>query len=197
MIKNFSNPTHRGLQPIKVLEHNVIYVFENTYQDFLEELKKAISDKGLQRGFTYYCLEEPIRYSNEHFDSQTPFVGVDKKIVLHETFLSFLWIYCYNILVVFDEAIQKPLLNKTYDPKNPLPEIVQEALRTFDYGLSLIDTFTKWDKSLPNPEEYDTDKSFYIERANFVFLYALDSVAIFLSLIITFDIDSLRKNFSF
>ncbi|MBS1651349.1 MAG: hypothetical protein JSU07_04985 [Bacteroidetes bacterium] len=176
MKKNFLNPTHKGLQPIRVLEHNVLYVFENTYQDFITELKTSISKNGLQPGLTYHCLEKEIRFSNKDFDNQTPFVGLDKKIVLHETFLSFLWTFCYTILVVFDEGIQKPLLAKTYNPKNPLPEIANEALKLFDYGLSLIDNFTKWDKNLPNPEEYDDSKSFYIERTNAVYLYAIDFI---------------------
>lgn len=176
MKKNFYNPTHSGLQPVRVLEHNIIYVFENTYQDFIDELKKAIIEKGLKPGITHYCLEKPIQYSTENFTSQTPFVGRDKKIVLHETFLSFLWIYCYTVIVVFDEAIQKPMLNKTYNPTNPIPEIVKEALTLFNYGISLINKFTKWDKKMPNPEEYESDKGFYIERANSAFLYALDFI---------------------
>ena len=176
MKKNFYNPTHSGLQPVRVLDHNIIYLFENIYPDFLTELKSAVANKGLQPGLTKYCLEEAIRFSNMDFKSQTPFIGIDKKIVLHETFLSFLWIYCYCVLVVFDEGIQKPLQNKTYNPTNPLPHIANEALKLFDYGLSLIDIFNPWDKNLPNPEEYDDSEAFYIERANSVFLYALNFI---------------------
>ncbi len=176
MIKNFYNPTHKGLQPVRVLDHNIIYLFENTYPGFLTKLITAVTSSGLKPELKKYCLEEAIKFSNKDFKNQTPFVGHDKKIVLHETFLSFLWIYCFSIMVVYDEGIQKPLQNKTFNPTNPLPPIANEALQLFDYGLSLIDIFTPWDKNLPNPEEYDDSKAFYIERANSVFLYALNFI---------------------
>ena len=47
----------------------------------------------------------------------------------------------------------------------------------FKYGLSLIKGFSDWDKAqLPNPENHDVNETFYVERANGIFVFAINFI---------------------
>jgi hypothetical protein len=79
--------------------------------------------------------------------------------------------------VVFDETIQKPHMRGNYtgkiDASNPY---VREALALFDYGLSLRNAYSDWDRSLPNPEEFACKNAYYVERTNGIFVSAMNFI---------------------
>jgi hypothetical protein len=57
------------------------------------------------------------------------------------------------------------------------PYRITKAQQLFNYGISLIKIFTPWDKStLPNPECYDEQDEFYVQRVNAVFVYAMNFI---------------------
>lgn len=175
MINNY-NATHIGTQPIRVLQHNIIKQFEDTTPEFIQLTLDTIIDKGLQRGIGYHVNENPIIIPGGR--AQTPYVDGTKKIYIHETFASYVWCVTYSLIVLYDEAVAKPSQNLFMNrPINKIEyEKIKNAQAVFDYGLSLITTFSHWDKRLPNPESYPEDDSFYIERSNAVFIYALNFI---------------------
>lgn len=175
---NRLSSSHAGNQPIRVLQHNVTFQFETTNPTFIELSKTVIKEKGLQAGIGYHINDRAILEKVEGH-RQTPYVNEKGKIYVHETFLSYVWCVCYSMLVLYEEAIAKTSQNQV--SKTLLHEIdtekIEKAQDLFDYAKSLIVSFSPWDKdTLPNPEEYSTDDVFYIERANGLFIYAMNFI---------------------
>ncbi|MFN3641088.1 MAG: phage exclusion protein Lit family protein, partial [Flavobacterium sp.] len=86
---------------------------------------------------------------------------------------------CYSMLVLYEEAIAKVSQNQV--SKTLLHEIdkekIDKAQELFNYAKSLIVMFSEWDKNnLPNPEEYSAEDVFFIERANGLFVYAMNFI---------------------
>lgn len=156
--KTFSNT-----QPIRVLNNYVVLWFEKCYPDFISELKDAVDNNGLVKA---------IRYDNGEVGIDHPAqIGINKQIRVEETFLSYLWIICYALMVIFDEGILKPRLRKSHDKL-----MVEEAYKLFRCGLTLRKRYSVWAKELPNPECYDLRHKYYIERANSAFLSAVNFI---------------------
>lgn len=170
---------HNGIQPIRVLQHNIISRYENTNSEFLKSSKELIEKKGLQQGISYFIYEEPILFSCEHFKTQTPFVDADKKIAMHETFLSYIWIICYSMLVLYDEAVAKPMQNAQLKIEiNTIDkDVIKKAEELLQYGKSLIKSYSNWDKEyFPNPEKYSKEEELYILKANGLFIFAINFI---------------------
>ncbi|WP_299707494.1 phage exclusion protein Lit family protein [uncultured Pontibacter sp.] len=164
------NPSgHKGNQPVRVLSLNVTEWFENTYPQFKEDiLEKAIKEKGLYEEIRLIEREEKI--------GDPAFVGSYKVISIEESFLSYLWSLSYSLVVLFDENIHKPQTIENYTLDSKAQHLINEALKLFDYGFSLMYNFNYWDKNLPNPEEFDPAANEYIEKANGVYLNAVNYV---------------------
>lgn len=178
MINNYKASIHKGLQPIRVLEQNIIHIFENTHPTFLNELVKLVNDSGLKPGINYIVDENPLfcKYPNGEIYFRSPNVNQDKVIEIQETFLSYLWIICYTLFVSYHEM--DPNLQKL---ENKHSSYYENALTLFVYGMSLLKDFSKWDLNLPNPELFNENDSLnkdYIEKTNAIFLYAVDFVLI-------------------
>ncbi|MFD0701927.1 phage exclusion protein Lit family protein [Myroides pelagicus] len=175
---NRLSSSHVGNQPVRVLQHNVTLQFETTNPTFVELSKTLIKNKGLKSGIGYYINDKAIHEMVDgHY--QTPFVDEHGKIHVHETFLSYVWCVCYSMLVLYDEAIAKVsqnLVSETMLHKIDTKKI-DKAQELFDYAKSLIVYYSVWDKTnLPNPEEYAADDTFFIERANGLFIYAMNFI---------------------
>jgi len=173
------SPNHNGTQPIRVLQYNLTSAFENTNPSFLQEVMQVINSAGLQPGINYYVFEESIWFSNQQFRSQTPRVDLAKKIALHETFLSYIWIVCYSVWILYDESVAKPIQKQQLGENAAVIdyEAAKGAEVLLAYGRSLFDFYAEWDKeTLPNPEKYAVAEAFYIERSNSLFLFAINFI---------------------
>lgn len=175
---NRLSASHKGSQPIRVLQHNITYQFETTNPTFTELSKTIIKDKGLQPGIAYHINNSAI-LDKVDGQAQTPFVNGKGKITVHETFLSYVWCICYSMLVLYEEAIAKTSQNQV--SKTLIYEIdnqkIEKAQELFDYAKTLITSYSEWDKNeLPNPEIYSQDDVFFIERANGLFVYAMNFI---------------------
>lgn len=163
------NPlTHQGFLPVRVLQHNVIHAFENIYPTFLDKVVlPEIESSGLQKGITYNIIKQPIVESSE--------ITENHKIIIHENYNQFLWAISYAIIVLFDEGIQIPLLQKKYDGKFDLNNIfVKRAISLFKASHTLFTSYNDWVfYSLPNPEKFNEYEKYYIEKANGVFVAAM------------------------
>lgn len=154
--------------PISVLWGNIVHAFENPDESALELHKKATK---------YGKLAKSIAYDNRKENVRTPFVDLKtKEINLQETYLSHLWSFIYSVFVMYEEGIQKLLINNCFDGalrfETPL---LQRAKLLFDWSISLTSEYSDWNERLPNPKTHNNEREqFYAEKVNAIFQ---DSVA--------------------
>jgi len=151
---NFDFPFFQGKQPVKVLERE--------HRLFLNEMLSNLKLNSYSTSIKYDRVEDKLK---------GPFADINKDISIQETFQSFLWIWNYCLIVMYDEAIAKPRLKLPYDKSK-----VETAFKLLDYGYSLFTTYKKWDLTLPNPQEYTLDDADYITKANAAYLFSLSKI---------------------
>ncbi len=154
--------------PITVLWGNIVYAFENADETALG-LHKAATNSGK--------LAKSIACDNRKEKVRTPFADLKgKEINLQETYLSHLWSFIYSVFVMYEEGIQKPLINNRFDGALRFEtELLQRAKLLFDWSISLTSEYSDWDERLPNPRTHNNEiEQFYAEKVNAIFQ---DSVA--------------------
>ncbi len=167
----FNQQNHQGFLPIRVLQFNIIYWLETVSPIFFTKMKEEIIKKGLEPGIKYNIDRNPIIHAARLNAAN---INAKRQINIYETFNSYLWCISYSLLVAFDEVMQKPHLNGKYSGALDLNNShVKAAIDVFNYGLSLKKSYSDWDYSIPNPEKFDCKYSFYIEKANSVFVSAM------------------------
>lgn len=166
-----ASETFEGTQPIRVLQNFITSKFENTNSEFLSITQNTINHLGLDPGIAYHLNEFPIIQKVDNH-TQTPYVK-NNKIHIHETFLSFVWCMSYSIVSVY-ELIDDFRGSPNSDLSN---EKIKQSLNVFNYGMYIIKDFIAWDKNqLPNPEIINPKDKINIERANIIFIYAMNFI---------------------
>jgi len=171
-------PSDRGVvgtQPVRVLDYTVLAWFESKYPDFRSELDDIGKQFGFSRHIKYLCGEVPILGGQE--GTLIPYVTIDQgQVTIHETFLSYLWALSYSFLVIFDEKIHGPHTGKEPPHGKPLGYFYPKGDAALNYGLHLISEFVKWPADLPNPETHNSEDGYYVERANGIYVAAVDFI---------------------
>lgn len=163
----FSQSTHPGNMPIRVLQNNVIHHFENVRDDALEKHKRWVNSGKLQPGIKWLIGRER---------AISPYANcASKEIVIQEVFLAYIWAMTYSLVVIYEEAIQTKMMagqwNGNVELNTPL---LQNAERLFNWALTLTDKYSDWNKNLPNPETHGTvEEKYYAEKVNGIFLDAI------------------------
>lgn len=164
--------THNGIQPIRVLKHNLTHRLVDRNTELINELQLNFK---LQSHIKYHIAELPL------IEYQTPFIESNGHINIHESFLSYIWTITFSMFVMHEEGIVIPdyLKRGLKPPKQQNTEILDLAKELFDYSKSLIRVYSKWDKNyFPNPEYFDenTDEGYYILRTNDLFVEVLNFI---------------------
>lgn len=152
--------------PIRVLQHNLIYAFENMNQEFLNLTQAVIARTDLDKGIAYIIEEEKVK---------SPYV-LFNKIFIQESFLSYVWCISFSLVVLYEDAIVKRSRREILGDQEEEPDMmkIKEAYALWAYGVSLIDNYTEWNKELlPNPEYYDERYEDLIPKINSVYLAAM------------------------
>lgn len=169
VINHYKEKFHFGNQPIRVLHHMNVYMFHMIHPTFVIDLKKAIETNGLSSKVDIIYGDEKIRF--------TPKIRIDdKKILLHETFLSYLWCISNSLYTLYLEEVDFPNCNNEvgYEKYKIEQEKIDKAIELFDYAKSLIVDFVPWDKEhLPNPEIYKAEERDFIEQPNIFYTHAI------------------------
>ncbi|MEE9338564.1 MAG: phage exclusion protein Lit family protein [Methylococcaceae bacterium] len=153
--------------PITVLWGNIIHTFENVDASSLKMHQEATASGKLSKSIAYDNRKEKVR---------TPYADLKtREINLQETYLSHLWAFIYSVFVMYEEGVQKPLINNTFDGslkfENPL---LQRAKILFDWAISLTNEYSEWDEKLPNPRTHNSnEEKFYAEKVNAIFQSAV------------------------
>ncbi|GAA4363847.1 hypothetical protein GCM10023185_32880 [Hymenobacter saemangeumensis] len=166
----YDSQAHKHTQPVRVLYQNLKHWFKNTYPQFqTEELDKAIKNLGLHEEINVIDREDKV--------AMPAGVGTFKIITIQETFLSYLWCISYSLLFIYDKQIHEPKINPDFELTDDLTEKLSKAHSLFKYGLSLLKSYNYWDiEDLPNPEYYDELDDEYIEKANGVYVNAVNFI---------------------
>jgi hypothetical protein len=160
----FSQSTHPGNMPIRVLQYNVIHHFESVRDDAIQRLQEWVNKGKIKPGIKWLIEKEKVR---------TPYADcVSKEIAIQEVFLSYIWAITYALVVIYEEAIQKKMIagkwSRAIELDTPL---LQDAEKLFIWALTLTDKYSDWDRNLPNPESQKTDEvRFYAGKINGIFL---------------------------
>lgn len=152
---NYDIKAWKGSQPVKILE------------DRLDEYKKEVL---ANLNLTQYENVFDFDYSESAIQTG-PFAGIDKRIKIEETFQSFIWIWSYCLMTLYDEGIAKPRLKQPNSTSK-----IKQAFILLEYGYTLTNSFKKWDLNLPNPQEYDISDAYYVEKTNAVYIFAMNQI---------------------
>jgi hypothetical protein len=174
LINHYLPEKQLGNQPIRVLHNIVLYMFIHNDSSFHIKLIEAALSKGMNSQVDIEYGDVPLLIQSGRF--RTPQVGAEKKLIIHETFLSYCWIMSYVIFILYVETVNHPKLNKVHGKvvKKINAIEIQKAEELFNYGRSLIVDYTEWDKeNLPNPEIYLAENRDYPEQTNMYFTEAI------------------------
>jgi hypothetical protein len=175
VINHYRRNVHLGTQPIRVLHHMLVYMFQCTNTDFFQELQEQIENGKISKELNLIYGEDSIRLGNGGL--RTPRVSHEtKKIELHESFLSYLWCCTYSVFVTYIETIDCPRINRISGTiiHSVSQDNIDKAKEMFKYAKYLIVDFQVWDKnSLPNPEVYQAEKRTYVEHTNMCYTEAV------------------------
>ncbi|GAA0690000.1 hypothetical protein GCM10009104_15730 [Marinobacterium maritimum] len=124
---------------------------------------KAVESGLLNREIDYDNGGEPAK--GPHADLTT------KKIYLQEAYLEHLWAFIYSVFVIYEEGVQKPIINNAFTGVVEFnTEILRRAKQLYDWSISLAEKKTEWDRNLPNPQSHSNDREkFYAEKVNGIF----------------------------
>ncbi len=153
--------------PITVLLGNIINSFENIDASSIEMNIKAVESGDLAKSISYDNGKRKVR---------TPCADLKtREIEIQETYLSHLWAFIYSVFVMYEEGIQRPLINNTFDGSLRFEtDLLRRAKVLFDWSISLTKKYSDWDESLPNPRRYNSDEEkYYAEKVNSIFQSAV------------------------
>ena len=172
MKKSIWNSNHQGIQPIRVLKHNITHRLVDRNKELITTLQKS---GVLDYHINYYANNLPLK------KNQTPSINDKNVISIHENFLSYIWIVTYTIFVLYEEGIVIPDHYKRNIPfhKKQNPQLMDLVKELFDYSKSLITSYTPWDKDyLPNPEYFDEycDEGYYVLRTNDLYVEVMNFI---------------------
>lgn len=169
IINHYKEALHFGTQPIRVLHHMNLFMFQNTHPNFINELIAAFDKHGFSKTVNIVYGETAIE--------RTPYLrNADKAIFLDETFLSYLWCISHSLYTIYIHTVNYPTINKFVGyTKHPISqEKIDKAYQLFDYSKYLIKHFDKWDiDTFPNPEKYLAEDRDFIEQPNIFYTEAM------------------------
>ena len=164
--KLFSQSSHPGQFPIRVLCHNLPQTIVTHRPEKKEFLESIIKEGKLNPAISYKITNE---FGMINVD------GDSKQIEINEQFLAFLWSFIYSTFVIVEEGVQTKILtsgSNLWDGKidNSRP-IVTRAQALYVWSKSLPKTFSDYPMHLPNPEIfYSSEEQFYINKVNGIYL---------------------------
>lgn len=151
--------------PTSCLYYNIIAEFEKILKNNKIDIYQPINDGR---------VNSVIDILLDHIPAKGPYADLDtRKIVLYDSYLAYLWAYFYGIFVLYEECVQKRMMDKTFDRQIHLCNQLEiRAFNLQNWAMSLSKEFTIWDlESLPNPKKfYDSIEQEYCEKVNNIFL---------------------------
>lgn len=161
---DFPYDTHPGNMPVRVFQNAIFKHVENIGELTPEKHKMYVNS-----GKISDCIE----YNLGKNKITSPCIRIASRMIcLQETFLGYLWAFCYSFFVITEEGIKQNNNIEQYRIINFDTPALQKALKLLNWAISLNNNFSEWPLDLPNPEYYEECDKLYIEKANAIFMDA-------------------------
>lgn len=166
-------PNNLSSSPVLVLEGNIRWQFENVSADAPTQLRRLVSDGQLaDEVFLDMAAGKPRGPS-----VRAPSAGeiangaVAPAMHLQTAYLELLWAFIYGWMVLYEERVQRKMLDEKYQPS---VQLLQRAELLLQWCGAQRTAYKPWPKGLPSPVSYATStEQSYAEKANGVFQKAV------------------------
>lgn len=159
----FSQSTHPGNMPIRVLQFNVLNKFEQEGLKSIPAFAEAIKNGLVSPGIHYDIAKGRLK---------SPYASCDKKTIhIQEVFLSFMWSLSYSLFIIVDKGVQERVIRPDWKGEVVFDtNLLFKAKELLDWSLILNAYYDDWDLGLPNPERPNNEQEqFYCEKVNGIF----------------------------
>jgi hypothetical protein len=145
----YSQRTHPGNMPIRILRINI----ETKFSNIRDEVQKMhLNSPEIISNIYYDCNKKSI-YDCVKNKLITSYAQANSSsIYLSESYMSHLWCVCYYFFVIQEYIIFRQKQNDWDGCIDYNIPILKRAKNLFNWGISLRDSYSSWDLSLPNPD---------------------------------------------
>ena len=155
--------------PILVLEGNIIQAFENPNGSAVELLRAAVAEGLVSHELDLIVDSAPPRGPSIVRMQQQP-----ASIVVRVSHLELLWAFIYGWLVLYEEAVQRPMIEGIFDGRILLvTDLTRRAAALLEWASGLRHAYTPWPAGSPSPTHTASEQErSYALKVNGVFQYA-------------------------
>lgn len=152
--------------PINALAWNVSYAFERpngvVNAELVDAAKKGIISLEIDLLDSDSLPKGPFALKNRN---------VPARIQIHRTHLELLWAFTYGWMVVYEEAVQKPMIAGSFSGPIVLDSMLKKnAAALLNWASGLKSKYTAWPVGLPSPTQAaNEDETSYCQKANGIF----------------------------
>src|SRR6185369_10354825 len=161
---DFPYDSHPGNMPVRVFQNSIFKHVENIGELTPEKHKTNVNNAKISDCIEYNIGKDQITLPRIRI--------ANRMICLQETFLGYLWAFCYSFLVITEEGIKQNNNVEQYRIIKFDTPALDKALKLLNWAISLKNNFSEWPLDLPNPEYYEENDQFYVEKANSIFMDA-------------------------
>lgn len=154
--------------PVSILEYNVVAEFERVAKGNNLNIQAPVLEGKV--GSTINLVVDKAPPKSPHADMDS------REITLYESHLAFIWAYIYSSFVIYEECVQLPLIQETFDGSIQFTtSLTRRAKSLQDWAFLFSTQYSSWDDDrLPSPRRYVSDKEqWYGEKANAIFQTAV------------------------
>jgi len=166
-----SNPSINAIvdSPVLALEGNILWQFENLSEFGAQKLKMQVAQGALSGEIALDMSAAPPKGPRVARQAAgVPEMHVDL------SHLELLWAFIYGWMVIYEESVQKVLLDSTRVINAETEGLIDRAHELLDWSASLRKAYTPWPVDLPSPRHYATkQEEWYGLKANLVFQKAI------------------------
>lgn len=166
-------PRDLSSSPVLALEFNILWQFENLSADAPTQLRRLVDDGQLAgEVFLDMAAGKPRGPSVRSPSADERAAGAVAPVIhLQTAYLELLWAFIYGWMVLYEEGVQRKMLDAEYQP---CVELLKRAELLLTWCGAQRRAYTPWPQNLPSPVSYanGTEQS-YGEKANGVFQKAV------------------------
>lgn len=155
--------------PILALEGNIIHAFENPNGSALELLRAAVAEGLVSHELDLRVDSAPPRGPSIVRPQQQP-----ASIMVRVSHLELLWAFTYGWVVLYQEAIQLPMIEGIFDGRILLvTDLTRRGAALLEWASGLRHAYTPWSAGLPSPTHTASEQErSYALKVNGIFQYA-------------------------
>ena len=155
--------------PILALQGNILHAFENPNGSALDLLRAAVTDGLLSHELNLRMDSVPPRGPRIVRLQQQP-----ASIEVCLTHLELLWAFTYSWVVLYEEEIQRAMIEGRFDGRILLAtDLTRRAAALLEWASGLRHAYTPWPEGLPSPMHAASEQErTYALKVNGIFQYA-------------------------